>query len=163
MNINENVAYLRGLAEGMNLDTATNEGKLFNAIIEILDEMATEIAENHEYIDDVAELADELDEDLGDIEEYIYDDDDDDDYDCCCEDDDDDCDCCCDEDEDNPLYEVDCPKCGDTIYLDEDMLLSGDTECPNCGAKLEFDLGGVECDCEDGCDCGCESDCDCEE
>ena len=61
--------------------------------------------------------------------------------------------CGCDDD----LYEVTCPSCGDQIYLDEDMLLEGDTVCPNCGEKLEFDFDGCDCGCEDD-DCGCGHD-----
>ena len=34
MELTERVAYLRGLAEGMKLDTETNEGKLISVIIE---------------------------------------------------------------------------------------------------------------------------------
>jgi hypothetical protein len=33
--LSERVSYIKGLMEGMNLDTATNEGKLFKAIIDV--------------------------------------------------------------------------------------------------------------------------------
>ena len=46
---------------------------------------------------------------------------------------------------------MECPKCGDIICLDEDMLDEGEIDCPNCGEKLEFDF-------EDSCDCGCHHD-----
>ncbi len=55
------------------------------------------------------------------------------------------------------MYDVKCPKCGNTVCIDEDTLLQGDIDCPNCGEKLEFDF---DCDCEDGCCCG-DDECDC--
>jgi len=100
--------------------------------------------------DDVAELSDgldEIDEDLGALEEEFYGDECDGDCECGCEDE-------CDDDE---LYEVTCPACGDSIYVNEDMLDEGFIHCPNCNEKLEFDF---ECDeCDGDCECGCE-DCD---
>ena len=39
MEISEKVAYLKGLAEGLNLDTDSKEGKLIAAIIDVLDDM----------------------------------------------------------------------------------------------------------------------------
>ena len=45
MEISEKVAYLKGLAEGLNLDTDSKEGKLIAAIIDVLDDMAEKFAE----------------------------------------------------------------------------------------------------------------------
>ena len=59
---------------------------------------------------------------------------------------------------DEDLYEIECPACHDTVYLDEDMLEEDGITCPNCGTELEFDF--------DGCDCGCchgEDDTDADE
>lgn len=132
MNMNESVAYLKGLAEGLEIDSDKKEGKLLLAIIDTLQAIADEVSDVEEICDEYGELLDTLDEDLGNLEEDFYGEDDED-------------------DDDNPLYEVTCPSCGDTVYLDEDMLLEGDMECPNCGQMLEFDLEA--CDCECGCDC----------
>ena len=131
MSVNENVAYLKGLAEGLGIDTETKEGKLLTAIIDALDEMAAEINDVEETCDEYGELLDTIDEDLGDLEEDFYGEDD---------------------EEEGDLYEVTCPNCGDKIYLDEDTLLEGDMDCPSCGQKLEFDFDGCECDDEE---CGC--------
>jgi rubrerythrin len=43
-------------------------------------------------------------------------------------------------DEDEELYEVVCPSCNDSIYLNEKMLAEGSINCPACGELLEFDL-----------------------
>ena len=135
MTVTEKVAYLKGLAEGMKMDDSTNEGKLLLAIIDTLDDIALTVSDMEDSMTELAAQVDEIDDDLGTVEEDLY-----------C--DDDDCDC---DDDDEALYEVECPKCGDIICLDEDMLDEGEIDCPNCGEKLEFDF-------EDGCDCGCHHD-----
>ncbi len=139
MEIMERVAYLKGLMDGLDIDKESKEGKVFAAIIDVLDEMALSVSDLKESQDEMEELVDIIDEDLGQVEELIYGDDDDD--------------CCCDDDS---YYEVVCPTCGDTICLDEDMLAKEEIECPNCGEKLEFDLD--DCDCDDCCDCGDHED-----
>ena len=130
MGISEKVAYLKGLMEGLNIDEQTNEGKLFTAIVDVLDEIALEI---EDLTDEVMELGDGLDvvsDDLGDVEDIVYDDDDDDDDD--------------DEDEEEECYATTCPECEEEIYFDDTVLEDGALLCPNCGAKLEFDLSDLE-------------------
>lgn len=143
MDICEKVAYIKGLAEGMKLDTDTNEGKVLAAIIDLLGDITEEICDIEDACDDMSEQLDAVDEDLSSLEDIIYED-------CDCDCDDDDCDCC---DCDDELYEVECPACNDIIYLDEDMLADEGIDCPNCGQHLEFDF---DCCCDDDdCDCGC--------
>ena len=79
MEISEKVAYLKGLAEGLNLDTDSKEGKLIAAIIDVLDEMSIRFED-----------------------------------------------------------------------IDETVLEDGEVVCPNCGAKLEFDLSDLAAAAEDG-------------
>jgi hypothetical protein len=147
MEITERVAYLRGLCEGMKFDTESNEGKLISVIIDILEDVALEIADIKENELNIGDELDALSDDLAEVEDYLMDDDDDE---CCCDDDDDDCCCgCCDDDEDAQFYEVKCPSCGDEITIDEDVLDLGEIDCPNCGAKLEFDIDEDDEDDED--------------
>ena len=156
MELMEKVAYLKGLMAGMDLDPEKKETKLFNAILDTLDDLANAVTDIEEKTDEMGDLIDVLDEDLGSVEEAVYGDDDDE-CDCDC----DNCDCDCDEEEcdceDGELYEVTCPSCNNTIYLDEEMLDEGETTCPNCGQELEFDLSldGDDCAHENG-GCGCE-------
>ena len=91
------------------------------------------------------DYCEELDEDLGDVEEVLledeeYDEDewDDDCCDCDCDDcdcdgdcDDCDCDCCCDED----YFEIVCPSCGETVCFDESVNAE-ELICPACGSEL---------------------------
>ena len=137
----ERVAYIRGLAEGLELDTDKKEVKVINAIIELLDDMTLSMSDLEEGYQDVADQLDAVDEDLGSLEDDFYGEDEDDDCDCGCEDDDDDC-----------YYEVTCPSCNETICLSENIIADGQIECPNCGETLEFDMDDLV---EDHCDCGC--------
>ena len=73
MGISEKIAYLKGLMEGMNVDTESNEGKLFAAVVDVLDEIALEV---EDLTDEVMELGDGLDvisDDLSDVEDIVYD------------------------------------------------------------------------------------------
>ena len=72
MKLTEKAAYLKGLAEGLDLDTATKEGKLINALIEAVDAMAAQIDEMEKDLEDLNDYCEELDEDLGDVEELLY-------------------------------------------------------------------------------------------
>ncbi len=93
----EKVAHLRGVMEGMEFDTTTKEGKLLSLVIDILDDMAEEINEIEDDLDTLFDFADELDEDLGDVEQDLYGDYDDDDFDEYDDDDDDFCEGCTDD------------------------------------------------------------------
>ena len=132
MEIIERVAYLKGLAEGMSLNTEKGEGKLLAAIIDVLEDIALELEDIQ---DEQAELADGLDavsDDLEDVEDVVFEEYDEDD-----EDDD-------DFDEDEDCYATTFPTCEETIYFDESILEDGEVICPNCGEKLEFDLNSLE-------------------
>lgn len=147
----ERVAYLRGLIEGLNLNSEKSETKMFNAIIDILEELAEGQDDLAADLDLVSAQLDEVDEDLGMVEELLYGD-----CDCEC-----DCDCGCDDDcdcgdyykadadtkydepkkeEEPEYYEVECPACHEVICVDEGILEEGSVECPNCGEKLEFEI-----------------------
>ena len=121
MTVIEKVAYLKGLAEGLNLNSEKAETKMFNAIIDVLEDIAETTTDLDDTLDIVSEQLDEVDED------------------CCCGDDYDECDCGCCGDE-TEYYEVECPACHETICVDEGILEEGATICPNCGEKLEFEI-----------------------
>ena len=134
MTIIEKAAYLKGLAEGLNLGKDTAEAKLIGALIDIVGDLAKAQSETDEDLEYLNDYIEELDEDLGSLEEEVYDLDDDE---CCCCDDDD-CDCCdCCDDE----FEITCPACGETIVFDGLTDPEEDMVCPNCHEKLiyEFD------------------------
>ena len=141
MEISEKVAYLKGLAEGLNLDTDSKEGKLIAAIIDVLDDMAEKFADIEDELCDVEDGLDAVSDDLSDVEETLYfalEDDDED------EDDED------EDDEEEECFMTNCPECEEEVYFDETVLEDGEVVCPNCGAKLEFDLSDLAAAAEDG-------------
>ncbi len=138
----EKIAYLKGLLDGLNIDPASNEGKVFSGILNALEELAQQNLELEDRVAELEELCDILDEDLGDVEELLLDEDDE-------EDDDEDsfCDYCtgdCGSFDDDEQYETICPTCGECILLDERTLEEGETVCPKCGEELEFDFDESE-------------------
>ena len=148
MTISEKSAYLKGLMDGLNLNTETNEGKMIAAIVDLLGDVTRRLTDVEETTIAISDELDEIEEDLDAIEDFILDEDDyDDDEDWDDEEDDDDWD---DEDEDyeegfdfgdpdTTIYEVEC-ACGSIINFDEETLEEGSIVCPNCGETLEFSL-----------------------
>ncbi len=149
MGISENAAYLKGLFDGYEIDKNTKEGKIISEMLVLLADMADKInaleADNkelHEYVE-------ELDHDLGEVEEEVYFGDDYDEYD-------DYDDLNDDEDyigEDEEFYEIECPACGEIVYFDGSLDFEN-LVCPACGEKIdEFELCDGNCDeCEEDCE-----------
>ena len=140
MTITEKVAYLKGLVEGMEVAADTKEGKILKAIMDVLADLALSVEELEMTVDEMGEQVDTIDEDLDALETDFYDE-------CDC---DDCCDCDCDEDE---FYDITCPSCDEEFCVDEETLLDGGVDCPNCGEHLEFEIDECDCDCDCGCDC----------
>ena len=141
MTISEKSAYLKGLMDGLKLNTESDEGKMISAIVDLLGDMAKRITDIEETTIAISDELDEIEEDLDAIEDYIMDEDEDDDYEDYDDDDFDE-----DEDyeegfdfgdEDSTIYEVKC-ACGNIINFDEDTLEAGSIICDNCGETLEF-------------------------
>ena len=157
MTLTERTAYIKGLCEGMGLDKKdTPEAKVINALLALCEEMALEIEDIEYDIGELAEYCEELDEDLGDVEEVLLDMDEDEDEwddecDCCdcdCDCDDCECDCCCD---DEDYYEILCPSCGETVCFDGSAFDEETLLCPACGSEIGeiFDEDEVEFEKED--------------
>ncbi|MBQ7838564.1 MAG: hypothetical protein IJ395_08085 [Clostridia bacterium] len=132
--IEKKVAYLKGLAEGLALDENKPETKIINAMLDVLDELAMSVTDLEDAMDIFSEQLDAVDEDLDELENFVYEELDD----CCC----DDCDC---DDDEEEYYDVECPSCGEVICVDRDILEEGSINCPQCNELLEFE---VECDCD---------------
>ncbi len=151
MTISEKSAYLKGLMDGLNLDTEKAEGKLIAALVELMGDVTKKLSDVEETTIAISDELDEIEEDLDAIEDYIldeededyYDDDDFEDYD-----DEDDYDLDDEEgfdygDEDTTIYEVKC-ACGNVIAFDEDTLEEGSIICDECGETLEFTFDDVD-------------------
>ena len=136
MDINEKVAYIRGLTDGLKLNDNDDMVKVIKAVIDVLKDLSDEVTELGELYEDLSEQIEEIDQDLSIVEDDLYDDEDDDDDDYAFD----------DFDEDSEYYEVVCPSCGDEICVSEDILIEGGIECPNCGKMLEFDFTSLSAD-----------------
>lgn len=139
----EEVAYLKGLAEGLEISKETKEGKIINKIVDVLESFADAIVELEEEQIELIDYVESIDEDLSDIEDDIYEEEDDDDED--------------DEEEYNYI-EMECPNCNDFVEIDEDLLYNEDIDivCPNCQAVILS--AEDECECSDECICDCDDE-----
>ena len=122
MTISEKVAYLKGLSEGLNLDTEkSKEGKLISVMIGILEELAMSVEDLEENSLALGEEIDVLSDDLADVESVVFDEDEDEDY-------------------DDDWFEVECPTCGEELVIDDEALAAGEVECPSCGSRFSMEL-----------------------
>ena len=141
MTISEKAAYLKGLMDGLKLDTDKPEGQMIASIVELLGDVTTTLANVQETTIAISDELDEIEEDLDAIEDYILSEDEDEDFEHDYDDDFDDEEY--DEegfdygDEDSTIYEVEC-TCGEIVDFDEETLEQGSITCPNCGELLEF-------------------------
>lgn len=122
MTLNEKAAYLKGLCEGLTFDKNSAEGKLLVALVDLCSEMADEIVRIDEDVEYVSDYCEELDEDLGDVEELLLDEDELD-----------------DEDFDDEFYEIECPHCGEIIEFDASVEPE-ELTCPACHEPIATEL-----------------------
>lgn len=139
------VEYLRGLAEGMELQQTSKEAKLLTKVIEALGDFALEIERLDDSHRDMQQAVEGLDDALENVEEWLFDEEDDGFFD---DDDDEDEDEEDDEEEPSSAYtiqpveegnfiEYECPHCGNKIYYDASTFsLEEDHPCPECGKSL---------------------------
>lgn len=152
MGISENAAYLKGLFDGYEIDKNTKEGKIISEMLVLLSDMADKINALESDNKELHEYVEELDHDLGQVEEEVYfcdDEEFDDEYD--------DYDDLNDYDEyegeDGEFYEIECPSCGEIVCFDDSLEVS-ELVCPACGEKIgDFDICDGNCE---ACDEVCE-------
>ena len=85
MTVTEKMAYIKGMADSIDLNPDDKKDKLILAMVDALSELADYVTDVDDYVDQLAAQVDEIDEDLGNVEQDFYGDD---------------CDCgCCHHDE----------------------------------------------------------------
>lgn len=128
------VAYLHGLAEGLDLDVSSSEGRVLSAVIDLLGEVAEAVDDVSEAQVELADYVGEVDDDLSALEESVYDADDDD----------------SDlffvpeqavADVENGVAMYTCPTCGETVSAGAGEMPDEAFEvtCPVCGCSLMAD------------------------
>lgn len=138
-NLIKKVSYLKGLADGLDISEKTDEGKLLIKMVEVLGEVADAVEKLDRDQRELADVVDALDEDLADVEETVFDDDDAG------------CDCCGHDDDSSDVdyFEIQCPNCKETVYIDEDFFDDdAPIVCPNCNQEIELDFS-CDCDCDE--------------
>ena len=156
MTLFEKAAYLRGLADGVDFDKTTAEGKVLAALLDLVSDIADEVEAINEDIVDLQDYVEELDEDLADVEDFLDEECDGDCENCDCDGDCDECefgcdcgcDCDCDCDDDEEFFEIICPSCGETVCFDESVNAE-ELICPACQSEIgcivdEDDIDPVE-------------------
>ncbi|HEY8347547.1 MAG TPA: AraC family transcriptional regulator [Symbiobacteriaceae bacterium] len=121
------VAYLHGLADGLELEASSPEGRILSSMLDVLSDMADQITEIKEAQGELTEYIEDVDYDLGELEESIYGHEDDEEP----------------EpvagvvEEEDGVITVTCPSCGETVAVgafDEDR--DGEVVCPVCDAPM---------------------------
>ncbi|MBR9646914.1 CD1247 N-terminal domain-containing protein [Clostridium tyrobutyricum] len=122
--ITSRVAYLKGLVNGLEIDKDSKEGKVLLEIINLLYDMSDEISEVSRNQRTMNEYLDDIHEDLSDLVDNVnYDD-----YETL-------------EDIEDNFQEVDCPNCGDLVYVDKDIMGSKEAiVCPSCHGKISLPI-----------------------
>ena len=145
--LGEEVAYLRGLAEGLDIDDKSKEGKMIGKIVEILgcfadkvEELEYSVGDLEDQVEELEYEVEELQQEVEDLEEWLYDEDED--YE--------------DDEEGLSFIEMECPNCSEVVEIDEELLFddSVDVICPNCHAVILSSEDDCD-DCDDSCGCGC--------
>ena len=128
MTVTEQVAYLKGLAEGLEIDGGKKEGKLLLGMLNALEGIAEAVIDLQQQNEQLAAELDDVYEELTALTEDIVADDDALEI----------------SDEENDYYQVICPTCGEIIYLDDMQLAEGSIICHACGEELEFDKSSLD-------------------
>ena len=143
MSAREKIAYLKGLLDGLGPVKDEWQNKIFAGLVDALDALSQEVADQGELIEEQRELYEDLaddcallDEDLDALERAFaecggeaYGDEDDEDDD---EEEDE------DEDEfDESYLSVTCPSCGYVFYYQPEEYEEDETlQCPGCGKEF---------------------------
>ena len=141
--------FLKGLAEGLQIDDQTPEGRVIISMIDLFEEMTDALSEFkntqdafRREIQDVVRDIERLEDSVDDLDSFLKDfsenfsqvinalpDEDK---------------SGAKKDDEEIYYEVKCPKCGEEITLGEEVLGQGSIRCPKCKGVLEFDLNGSD-------------------
>jgi len=137
--IKEQLAYLKGLAEGLNVGQSSPEGRVLLAMMEAMNEMVRSMDRLYMQQDQLESYLEAIDDDLTDLENEVFEEYDEDLEDLAIEyelEDDDDIVGMDDLDDSAIEYmEMACPNCGETVFVDEDVFESDEVVevlCPEC-------------------------------
>lgn len=134
MKLNEKMSYLKGLMDGLELDTTTKEGKILVCMRDLMEEMVGAVNELDDDLDQAFDEIDAISEDLEDLEDFLADEDDEDDDEEEEEEEDD------DEESDEYTYAIPCPNCGTANVVTEEEIMNDSVICPECGTQIKVEF-----------------------
>lgn len=113
--LRQRVAYLKGLAEGLDMDDESKEGRLFGQIIDLLDSMTMAVENLESDYEELYDYVEAVDQDLTDMERDFYEEP-------------------FEEGEELEGFTLECPDCGEIVFIDEEAVEDEELEvlCPNC-------------------------------
>ncbi len=127
MSLIEKAAYIKGLAEGLDLEADKKETRVIKELLELVSEMAKDVEDIGADLVELYDVVEELDEDLSMVEQEMFGD--------------------LMDDFSDEMYEILCPNCQQEVRLDEEMLIGNDVICPACGEKIEIEIDADACEC----------------
>lgn len=75
--LEKRISYLRGLADGFEVEESSREGKILAGMIEVMDELTGEVKAIYRRLEETEEYVEAVDEDLNDVELFLFDEDED--------------------------------------------------------------------------------------
>lgn len=113
--LKERMAYLKGLAQGLEVDESTKEGKLLLQVINILEGITETVSILEEDYDELYDYIEAIDQDLTDMENDFYEEP-------------------FDYEDEREGFSMECPECSEVVFIDDDALEEEDVEilCPRC-------------------------------
>ena len=138
--LTDRISYLKGMAAGMKLNMDKDTNKLLMEVMNVMGEMAEEMAAMTEAHNDLNEYVESIDDDLADLEETLFGEEDGEiDEEMAAEDDDE------DEFGEDDLIVYACPHCGHEIeFHASDVDFDEDYLCPECQKPIFPELNEDE-------------------
>jgi len=124
--LKENVAYLQGLVEGLDIDTASKEGRIIRDIVDALGDVADAVDQLNSRQSELENYLDSIDGELLELEDSLY--------------------------GNGDYVEVECPECEEVVCFDAGILDDEDlveVTCPNCDTVVFVNDGEYDTDFED--------------
>ncbi|MGF7185830.1 ribosomal protein S27E [Desulfitispora alkaliphila] len=132
--LRKQVAYIKGLTEGMELSAGSKEGRIIKNIVDVMEDFSEQIMELQQRQDEIESYLESVDEDLYDLEEEIYEEDMDE----------------MEMEDDNFDYvEAECPGCNELVCFEPEIADEEDTievTCPNCDDVVYVNDGTYDID-----------------
>ena len=117
MTISEKVAYIRGLYDGLGLDSEkSGEARILSEVLDVLQQIGGQMDGADASMDRLCEELDDLRDSVADLESAVFDED--------------------GGDADEDFFEIPCPTCGEDLVVDDEALAAGVVDCPACGGKF---------------------------